>query len=158
MLSMNGASGRHGLPGGLAQRGAFVAEDPWIAVLVGPRRSGDPELAQHAGEEAERVLRARILRIGLDELERGLRADALDLELGDERGELAGRVADDRDGALGGKEVEVREVADVVRAEEREPGQAEAANVLQQALAARASSPAGFRLSRSMAAASQAIG
>ena len=59
----------HGLPGGLAQRGALVAEDPWIAVLVGPRRAGDPELAQHAGEEAERVLRARILRIGLDELE-----------------------------------------------------------------------------------------
>ena len=84
------------------------------------------------------MLRARILRIGLDELERGLRADALDLELGDERCELAGRVADDRDGPLGREEVEVREVADVVRAEEREPGQAEAANVLQQALAARA--------------------
>ena len=83
------------------------------------------------------MLRARILRIGLDQLERGLRADALDLELGDERGELAGRVADDRHGALGREEVEAREVADVVRAEEREPGQAEAANVLQQALATR---------------------
>ena len=83
------------------------------------------------------MLRPRILRIGLDELERGLRADAFDLELGDERGELAGRVADDGHRALGREEVEVREVADVVRAEEREPGQIVAANVLQQAFATR---------------------
>ena len=113
----------NGLPRDLAQRRALVAEDARIAVLVGAGGAGDPELPQHAGQDPQRMLDPRVLRVRLDPLEGGLRAHPLDLELGHEGGEVAGRVADDGDRPLGREEVEAGEVADVVVAEEREAGQ-----------------------------------
>ena len=62
MLSMNGASG-DGLLRDLAQRRPLVAEDLRIAVLVGACRRREPQVLQHAREDAQRRLGARILRI-----------------------------------------------------------------------------------------------
>ena len=80
------------LAGDLAQRRPCVAEDARVAVLVRAQRPGDADVGEHAGEQPHRVLLARILRIRLDVLEVGLVADALDLELGHERRQLAGAV------------------------------------------------------------------
>ena len=64
------------------------------------------------------MLDARVLGVGLDPLEGGLGADALDLELGHEHGQLAARALREDDGPLGREEAEAREVADVVPVEE----------------------------------------
>ena len=126
----------HRLPGDLAQRRPLVAEDPRIAVLVGPggRHS---HVAQYPRQQQHRVLEPRILGIGLDPLELGLGADALDLELGHEDRQLAGPVPDHRHRALGREEPESREVANVVLAEQHPPRQTLAENVLEEGPAAR---------------------
>ena len=77
----------------------------------------------------------RVLRVRLHLLEGGLRLHALDLELGDERAEVAGGVGDDGDRPLGREEVEAGEVADVVVAEQGEARQLVPAHVLEQLLA-----------------------
>ena len=79
------------------------------------------------------MLDARVLRVRLDALERGLGAHALDLELGDEHREAARGVHRDADGTLGGEEVEAREVLDVAVVEEDAAGEALGCEVLEQA-------------------------
>ena len=70
------------------------------------------------------MLDARVLRVRLDALERGLGAHALDLELGDEHRQAARGIHRDADRTLGGEEVEAREVLDVAVVEEDAAGQA----------------------------------
>ena len=130
---MNGASGVTGCPVTSLSDGPCVAEDARVAVLVRAQRPGDADVGEHAGEQPHRMLLARILRIRLDVLEVGLVADALDLELGHERRQLAGAVRDHGDRPLGGEELEGREVADVVLAEEHVAVQLLAPNVLRRA-------------------------
>ena len=74
--------------------------------------------------------------IRLDALEGALRARPLDLELGDEHGEVTCGVGDDPDRPLRRQEAEAREVADVVLVEEDETGEAMVVDVLEQAPAA----------------------
>ncbi len=78
------------------------------------------------------MLDAGVLRVRLDSLEGGLGPRALDLELGDEDGQLAGGVHRDADRALGGEEVEAREVLDVAVVEEDAAGQAHVVEELEQ--------------------------
>jgi hypothetical protein len=109
---------RDGARRDLAQRRPLVAEDARVAVLVGADRAADAHVLEHTPEDAHRVLGAGVLGVRLDPLEVGLGARALDLELGDEDGEVAGRALGQGDRPLGGEEVEAREVPDVVLVEE----------------------------------------
>ena len=124
-----------GLAGDLAQRRTLVAEDAGIAVLIGTDGTGDTELSEHPGEDSQRVVDPRVLRVRLHVLEGGLRPHPRDLELGDEGAEIAGRVPGDRDRPLGREEVEAGEVADVIVAEEDEARQLVSADVLEQRFA-----------------------
>ena len=78
------------------------------------------------------MLRARVLGVGLDALERGLGANALDLELRHEHRQAAAGVDRDADRALGGEEVEAREVLDVAIVEQDAAGEAVGREVLEQ--------------------------
>ncbi len=92
--------------------------------MVGPERTVDSHVRENASEDAHRMVPARILRIGLHALERGLGPDPVDFELGDEHRQVTRRVRDNGDGPLGREEAEAREVPDVVLVEEdatREP-------------------------------------
>ena len=109
---------------------------PGIAVAVGAECAGDSHVCENPPEDAHRVLLARVFGIRLDALECRLFPYALDLELGYEDGQIARGVRDDADGTLGGEEVEVREVADVLLVEEDVAGEVVALDVLEQALAA----------------------
>ena len=104
--------------GDLAQRGALVAEDAGVAVLVGADRAAEPHVREHRRQQAHRVHEARVLGVALDAREVGLGADALDLELRHERHQLAGRVGGEGDGPLGGEETPVRQVPDVALVED----------------------------------------
>jgi len=119
----------------LGERRTGVAEDARVAVLVGADRAADPDVGEHAAKDEHRVLAPRVLGVGLDPLEGGLRADALDLELGDEDHRVAGGAEREDDRPLGGEEPEVREVADVVLVEEDAAREAASAHVLEQPLA-----------------------
>ena len=116
----------------LAQRRSLVAEDAGVAVVVGAERAADSHVLEHPPEDVHRVLDAGVLRVRLDSLEGGLGPRALDLELGHEDGELAGGVHRDADRALGGEEVEAREVLDVAVVEEDAAGQAHVLEELEQ--------------------------
>jgi hypothetical protein len=65
-----------------------VAEDAGIPVLVGPDRTGDAQVGEHAAEDEHRVLGAGVFGIRLDALERRLGLRPLDLELGHEHDHL----------------------------------------------------------------------
>jgi len=78
------AEGDDRRPGDLAERRAAVAEDAGVAVLVGGDPVAQPQVGQHAREDAQRVLLARVLRVGVDACERRLGLGALALELGHE--------------------------------------------------------------------------
>ena len=118
----------------LAQRRPLVAQDAGIAVLVGADGAAQPHVDQNALQDSHRMLGARVLRVGLDPVEVRLRAHPVDLELGNEGGQVAGRVRDDRDGSLSGKENKPREVLDVVLVEQHAPGETLAAHVVEQPL------------------------
>jgi len=68
------------------------------------------------------VLLTRILGVGRDACEGGLRLDARDLELGHERRGLAARALDVGNGTLGRQEREPRQVLDVALVEDHESG------------------------------------
>ncbi len=68
------------------------------------------------------MLGSRILGIRLDAVEVGLRTHAGDLELGHEGSGLPALALDVRDGPLGGKEREARQVLDVALVEDDETG------------------------------------
>jgi hypothetical protein len=124
-------------PRHLAQRRPLVAEDAGVAVAVRADGAADAHVLQHLPQDPHRVLGARVLRVGLDPLQRGLRTDALDLELGDEHGQLSCSVRGERDRALRREEAEAREVLDVLLVEEHVAGEFAAAHVLEEAFAAR---------------------
>ncbi len=128
----HGRERAHGGRRDLTQRGALIAEDAGVAVLVRADRAAHPELAREPGEDLHRVLDAGVLRIALDALERRLRAHALDLELGHEHCHLAVCALHVDDGPLGREEAEAREVADVLLVEEDVAAQTPAAHVLEQ--------------------------
>ena len=119
----------------IAERRPPVAEDARIAVLVGADRAPDPEVVQDAREDRHRVLDPRVLRIGLDPLEVGLGARALDLELRHEHRRLAADALGIDHRPLVREEPEAGEVLDVVRTEEDVAGQAVAPDVLEQPFA-----------------------
>jgi len=104
------------------QRGAGIAEDARIPVLVRRDRSGDAHLCEHTREDPHRVLLTRVLGVGRDACEGGLRLDARDLELGHERRGLAARALDVGNGTLGRQEREPRQVLDVALVEDHESG------------------------------------
>ena len=134
---MNGARVTTEFAVDLAQRRPLVAEDAGIAVAVGADRATDPHVQQHALQDAQRMLGSRVLGVGLHPLELGLGAHSIDLELGDEHSQLAGRVRDDRDRALRGKEAEAREVLDVPLVEEHVTGEPQGPSMLPEPLASR---------------------
>ena len=104
------------------QRGAGIAEDARIPVLVRRDRSGDAHLCEHTREDPHRVLLTRILGVGRDACEGGLRLDARDLELGHERRGLAVGALDVGHRALGGQEREPRQVLDIALVEDHVSG------------------------------------
>jgi hypothetical protein len=83
------------------------------------------------------VLGTRVLGIGLDALEVGLGAGALDLELGHEDGHFAACTLGEYDRPLRRQEVEARQVLDVRLVEEDVAGELAAADVFEQPLATR---------------------
>ena len=126
---------RHGAAGCRAQRRPRVAEDAWIAVAV-RRDLPQAEALEDAREDVHRVLEPWVLRIRLDPLEVGLRADSLDLELGHEDHQLARRAADERHGTFGGQEAEAGEVLDVLLVEEHVAVELLLGDLLEQKLSA----------------------
>ena len=77
--------GPHHLP----ERRAFVTENARIAVIVGSERAVDAHVSEDTAEDSHRMLCARVLGVGLHPTERRLGLHALDLELGNEDGEIS---------------------------------------------------------------------
>ena len=119
-----------------AERGAPVAEDPGVAVVVRGERAGDSEVGEDAREDRHRVLDSRILGIRLDPLECRLSARALDLELGHEDDMLAGHALGEDHRPLVREEVETGEIADRVLLEENVAGETRGADVIEHPVAA----------------------
>ena len=107
----------------LRERGAAVAEDPRVAVLIGPDRAGQPHVRERSREHVFRARVARVLEVVLDAVEGRLRLRVLDLEARDDQRPRSIRSEDERDRPLGRHEREARVVEDVVRVEEHDARQ-----------------------------------
>ena len=82
---------------GTGEEHIAVTEGIFTYVAVGSDRSVDAHVRKEPGKDEHRMLDPRVLRVRLDTVERRLRANARDLELGNERGRLTGRQSEDID-------------------------------------------------------------
>ena len=122
--------------GELRERGAAVAENPRVAVLIGPDRPGQPHVRQGPCEHVFRARDARVLEVVLHAVEGRLRLRVLDLEARDDQRPCPIGSEDERDRPLGRDEREACVVEDVVRVEEHDTRQAGRLRVPEQRVAA----------------------
>ena len=97
-----------------------VAQDPRVAVLVGPDRSREAHVGEGRSEDVVGARIARILEVVLDAVERRARLRVLHLEAWDDEGPCAVPGKDACDRPLGRHEGKARVVEDVGRVEEHD--------------------------------------